>query len=134
MFKELIRQKEHMVLPDLAQDLAQVSNTHAHCHLCLSSHKHASLHVTNHANLSASMLPCTPWSKHAFLCVIESMLADLTLIIWHACLFGMYIQSLNCNAWKQLGHRTSEVTSHQRKVSQGIDSAMFGRWWWDLKH
>lgn len=24
MFKDLIRQKEHMVLPDLAQDLAQV--------------------------------------------------------------------------------------------------------------
>ncbi len=90
MFKELIRQKEHMVLPDLAQDLAQVSNTHAHCHLCLSSHKHASLHVTNHANLSASMLPCTPWSKHAFMCVIESKLADSTSIIWHACLACTY--------------------------------------------
>lgn len=28
MFKDLIRQKEHMVLPDLAQDLAQVLPGH----------------------------------------------------------------------------------------------------------
>lgn len=46
MFKDLIRQKEHMVLPDLAQDLAQVLPS---CH-CVHSppSKHHLLHSFQH--------------------------------------------------------------------------------------
>lgn len=91
MFKDLIRQKEHMVLPDLAQDLAQVSHTQGHRHLCVSSHKHT----------CKCYQPCSSFCKHASLhtlekaclhvCIPKSKLADSTVIIWHACLFGTCI-------------------------------------------
>ena len=49
MFKDLIRQKEHMVLPDLAQDLAQVSHTPRATAICVSLPTTMPVNVTNYA-------------------------------------------------------------------------------------
>jgi len=91
-------EKEHMVLPDLAQDLAQVSHTQGHRHLCVSSHKHA----------CKCYQPCSSFCKHASLhtleqaclhvCVIKSKLADWTVVIWHACLSVWHLHTNSTNA------------------------------------
>ena len=129
MFKDLIRQKEHMVLPDLAQDLAQVSDTHGHFSLismplCMLPAMLFFSQACSPAHLAASMPSCVS-SK-------SSLQTQPSLHGMPVCL--AYTHKLSdCNAWKQLGYGAFKVSVHQCKVSKGLDSAMFGRWWWGLK-